>query len=193
MAELGATPAAGPDLPADLRRFGRRRGELRGDGRIGRRHRRGGDQRDSAPVSASRTRPGSPYVRSVPTAGPNAAPRALGVEALEVAILDRNRAMPRKFRRIKGDRLAALARRRTEQACQPHGRRGDVERDQPAHGCMRSAPNSSSCGDHRHGADRDIHRLRAARPRGTPCTCVIASSATLGWQPVSEPAPSIHR
>ena len=40
--------------------------------------------------------------------GPNAAPRALGVEALEVAILDRNRAMPRKFRRIKGDRLAAL-------------------------------------------------------------------------------------
>ena len=40
--------------------------------------------------------------------GPNAAPRTLGVEALEVAILDRNRAMPRKFRRIKGDRLAAL-------------------------------------------------------------------------------------
>jgi proteasome alpha subunit len=40
--------------------------------------------------------------------GPNAAPRALGVEALEVAVLDRTRAMPRKFRRIKGDRLAAL-------------------------------------------------------------------------------------
>ncbi len=40
--------------------------------------------------------------------GPNSAPRTLGVEALEVAILDRNRAMPRKFRRIKGDRLAAL-------------------------------------------------------------------------------------
>ena len=39
--------------------------------------------------------------------GPNA-PRALGVEALEVAILDRASAMPRKFRRIKGDRLAAL-------------------------------------------------------------------------------------
>jgi proteasome alpha subunit len=32
----------------------------------------------------------------------------LGVEALEVAVLDRNRAMPRKFRRVKGDRLAAL-------------------------------------------------------------------------------------
>jgi proteasome alpha subunit len=40
--------------------------------------------------------------------GPNAAPRLLGVEALEVAVLDRNRAMPRKFRRIKGDRLASL-------------------------------------------------------------------------------------
>ena len=40
--------------------------------------------------------------------GPNAAPRVLGVEALEVAVLDRNRAMPRKFRRIKGDRLAVL-------------------------------------------------------------------------------------
>jgi proteasome alpha subunit len=40
--------------------------------------------------------------------GQGAAPRGLGVDALEVAILDRNRAMPRKFRRIKGDRLAAL-------------------------------------------------------------------------------------
>ena len=40
--------------------------------------------------------------------GPNAAPRRLGVEALEVAILDRSRALPRKFRRITGDRLAAL-------------------------------------------------------------------------------------
>ena len=40
--------------------------------------------------------------------GQNAAPRELGVEALEVAVLDRTRGMPRKFRRIKGDRLAAL-------------------------------------------------------------------------------------
>ena len=40
--------------------------------------------------------------------GPNAAPRQLGVDALEVAILDRTRALPRKFRRITGDRLAAL-------------------------------------------------------------------------------------
>jgi proteasome alpha subunit len=42
--------------------------------------------------------------------GPNAAPRQLGVDALEVAILDRSRALPRKFRRITGDRLAALLR-----------------------------------------------------------------------------------
>jgi proteasome alpha subunit len=40
--------------------------------------------------------------------GPNVPPRTLGVEALEVAILDRTRRMPRKFRRIRGDRLAAL-------------------------------------------------------------------------------------
>ncbi len=40
--------------------------------------------------------------------GPNATPRTLGVAALEVAILDRTRALPRKFRRITGDRLAAL-------------------------------------------------------------------------------------
>ncbi|MET0693871.1 MAG: proteasome subunit alpha [Propionibacteriaceae bacterium] len=40
--------------------------------------------------------------------GPNAEPRTLGVEALEVAILDRSRTRPRKFRRIAGERLAAL-------------------------------------------------------------------------------------
>ena len=40
--------------------------------------------------------------------GPNAAPRELDVDALEVAILDRTRALPRKFRRITGERLAAL-------------------------------------------------------------------------------------
>jgi proteasome alpha subunit len=40
--------------------------------------------------------------------GAGAAPRDLGVGALEVAILDRTRAQPRKFRRIDGDRLAAL-------------------------------------------------------------------------------------
>ena len=40
--------------------------------------------------------------------GPNAPTRQLGVDALEVAILDRSRALPRKFRRITGDRLAAL-------------------------------------------------------------------------------------
>ncbi|HET9872143.1 MAG TPA: proteasome subunit alpha [Propionibacteriaceae bacterium] len=40
--------------------------------------------------------------------GPNAEPRTIEDEALEVAILDRTRAMPRKFRRIRGERLAAL-------------------------------------------------------------------------------------
>ncbi len=40
--------------------------------------------------------------------GPDAAPRELGFEALEVAILDRSRTLPRKFRRITGDRLASL-------------------------------------------------------------------------------------
>ena len=40
--------------------------------------------------------------------GPNAPPRVLGTEALEVAILDRTRTLPRKFRRITGGRLASL-------------------------------------------------------------------------------------
>jgi proteasome alpha subunit len=42
--------------------------------------------------------------------GPNAGPRELGVDALEVAILDRTRTLPRKFRRIVGSRLDALLR-----------------------------------------------------------------------------------
>ena len=40
--------------------------------------------------------------------GPTAPARELGVEALEVAILERHRALPRKFRRLHGDRLAEL-------------------------------------------------------------------------------------
>lgn len=40
--------------------------------------------------------------------GPTAPARELGVEALEVAILDRNRALPRKFRRLRGDRLTEV-------------------------------------------------------------------------------------
>ena len=40
--------------------------------------------------------------------GANAPPRVLDTEALEVAILDRTRALPRKFRRIAGGRLTAL-------------------------------------------------------------------------------------
>lgn len=40
--------------------------------------------------------------------GTGASPRAVDVEALEVAVLDRTRTLPRKFRRIGGDRLAEL-------------------------------------------------------------------------------------
>jgi proteasome alpha subunit len=40
--------------------------------------------------------------------GPNAARRVLGTDALEVAILDRTRTLPRKFRRITGTRLTSL-------------------------------------------------------------------------------------
>ena len=48
-------------------------------------------------------------VRALSTdGGNNASPRELGVEALEVAILDRTRTLPRKFRRITGSRLGAL-------------------------------------------------------------------------------------
>ncbi|WP_375432110.1 proteasome subunit alpha [uncultured Friedmanniella sp.] len=52
--------------------------------------------------------------------GPSAAPRELGVEALEVAILDRNRALPRKFRRLRPDRLTELLRSGTEPADAGH-------------------------------------------------------------------------
>jgi proteasome alpha subunit len=40
--------------------------------------------------------------------GANATLRVLDTDALEVAILDRTRALPRKFRRIAGNRLTAL-------------------------------------------------------------------------------------
>ena len=48
-------------------------------------------------------------VRSLSTdGGPNVAPRELGASALEVAILDRSRVLPRKFRRIHGTWLTGL-------------------------------------------------------------------------------------
>jgi proteasome alpha subunit len=52
--------------------------------------------------------------------GPSAPQRELGVDALEVAILDRYRALPRKFRRLRGKRLAELL-------------RGEAESDDPGH------------------------------------------------------------
>ncbi|GAA1430964.1 proteasome subunit alpha [Microlunatus lacustris] len=56
--------------------------------------------------------------------GPNAPARELGVEALEVAILDRTRALPRKFRRLRGERLAELLRGEPET--------GEPDRETPA-------------------------------------------------------------
>jgi proteasome alpha subunit len=48
--------------------------------------------------------------------GANASPRVLDTDALEVAILDRTRALPRKFRRIAGARLTALLKDEIEPA-----------------------------------------------------------------------------
>ena len=115
VAELGVSRRAGPDLPADLRRLGRRRGQLRRDGRLRRRDRRGG-----RPGLPARARPG----RRDQAGGPRARlrrrhrrrPPGAGVEALEVAILDRTRALPRKFRRVTGDRLAGAAQAEAEPA-----------------------------------------------------------------------------
>jgi len=52
--------------------------------------------------------------------GSSAPPREIGVDALEVAILDRSRALPRKFRRLRSDRLAELL-------------RGEPELEDPGH------------------------------------------------------------
>ena len=60
--------------------------------------------------------------------GPSGVRRELGVEALEVAILDRTRALPRKFRRITGGRLAGLL---ADQAVEPADA-GDTPTQDPA-------------------------------------------------------------
>jgi proteasome alpha subunit len=52
--------------------------------------------------------------------GPAVEPRSLGVDALEVAILDRNRTLPRKFRRVQGERLSALLTEKIEPEDQGH-------------------------------------------------------------------------
>ena len=52
--------------------------------------------------------------------GPTAARREIGVEALEVAILDRARALPRKFRRLRAERLTELLSSGTEPVDQGH-------------------------------------------------------------------------
>ena len=60
--------------------------------------------------------------------GPSGTRGELGVEALEVAILDRTRALPRKFRRVTGGRLAGLL---AEKGTEPVGA-GDPPTQDPA-------------------------------------------------------------
>ena len=103
-----------------------------------------------------------------------------------MAILDRTRALPRKFRRITGDRLAALLRDDVEpddpgpevppqiatgaDRARDRGRREPVTRlPEP------SQPVSLAKGRRRRRrrrrADRRVHRLRADRGRLPRCTC----------------------
>jgi proteasome alpha subunit len=63
--------------------------------------------------------------------GPSTEPRTIEVEALEVAILDRNRTLPRKFRRISGDRLAALLEQQVEPEDTGHEAPAAPEPDAP--------------------------------------------------------------
>ena len=101
-----------PDLPAHLRRLGRRRERVRGDGRLGRGDHRDGAQRATSRAWTSPRRSGSRCASLSTDGGPNATPRELGASALEVAILDRSRALPRKFRRIQGQLADRAADRR---------------------------------------------------------------------------------
>jgi len=52
--------------------------------------------------------------------GPNTPRREVGVESLEVAILDRARALPRKFRRLRRERLTELLSSGTEPVDEGH-------------------------------------------------------------------------
>ena len=108
VAEVGDAADGRPDLPAHLRRPGRRRARLRRDGRL----RRGiaevvldGVRRRARPRRGRPARRPGARLRRRPR---HAATRVIGVEALEVAVLDRTRSLPRKFRRVAGARLAAL-------------------------------------------------------------------------------------
>ena len=92
-----ATRRRRPDLPAHLRRLDRRRARLRRDGRPGR---AGADYVGEHYQEGSRSpaRSGWPWTRSATTApGPE-----LTADQIEVAVLDRTRTQPRKFRRIEG-------------------------------------------------------------------------------------------
>jgi proteasome alpha subunit len=58
-------------------------------------------------------------VRALASDGGGDQPRELGVESLEVAILDRSRSQPRKFRRLSGSRLADLLSGQADAAPEP--------------------------------------------------------------------------
>ena len=102
-----------PDLPAHLRRAGRRRARLRRDGR--RRRRRGG-----LPVRSTTARaPRSPRRSTLAVAALGRSTnergepddRVIPVKDLEVAVLDRTRAQPRKFSRLASAPARGAARR----------------------------------------------------------------------------------
>ena len=109
VAEVGDAGRGRPDLPADLRRLGRRRARLRRDGRRGRAV--GGVPRGALPATGASLE--DALRLAVAGAGPDrrrdGRPRPGDPdEHLEVAVLDRTRAQPRKFRRLTGGRLDAL-------------------------------------------------------------------------------------
>ena len=97
------------DLPADLRRSGRRRARLRRDGRLG----RAGDDVPQGALPDRRgargRRSGSPCRRS---ARARATPRAIPSTNLEVAVLDRTRTQQRKFKRLTAEQLGRHPRQR---------------------------------------------------------------------------------
>ena len=101
VAEIGDARRRRPDLPAHLRRPGRRRARVRRDGRPGRRG--GGVPQGAVP----RGRPPREALRLAVAAlghssGDNGGSedRVIPTEDLEVAVLDRTRTQPRKFARV---------------------------------------------------------------------------------------------
>jgi proteasome alpha subunit len=82
--------------------------------------------------------------------GAGAPPRALDVEALEVAVLDRTRTLPRKFRRIRGELLAELlgpASADAEQAIADESDQTEIPPAKPAQGSVRETDLAEAAAD----------------------------------------------